>query len=631
MSEENECKINNWIRNPGYQLIPIFIFECLDLESLATCRKVSTEWRDFVDELTSFWRRHLAKTRVLMEERQRVRIDGDLRFDRENYLIDSRNEEFLNVRDFSNRNDRVIRYFWTFWTHALDHYEFEVKDNVIVKEFVLLIYDYLEENRRYLEYDWSTPLHQAAKRGTNLYLFNYIIQNEFEFQITFRFKTDSFLFIACENGQKEVMELLLKNQDQLNINLSDCDRHGNTAFHLLCPKNEENLKAFLDLTKDRNFDYNSKNDSGFTAFHGTGDPEAVKTFLKYRDEFNLDLHTKERFGRTRLHWACVRGNFEVVKILLQESRAQGLDLDLNAAPSYSGDSPLHIATDERFDPQCQLSNPYEVDPKKLIKVLLENAGKGLDFFASNNAGRIPLKGHVKEYIDYCEATETQVDFKQSDKFGRTLLHFSIESDQGLQRLFDYLDRNEMRIDMNVQDKCGKTPLLLAVTNNSNVLRLFLNYCYEKDIVIQLQASDKDGNTVFHLAETSSFKELLKYSKQSGIDIDLNLKDKSGKNPFHIATSSGDIEKIEYFLSYFFPDENDPSIDINAQDMNGMTPLHLACKNKHFVVVEKLLQYNRVKKYFNTNILDINGLTAKDHADLADQQIVNKFDAGALNK
>ena len=67
MSEENECKINNWIRNPGYQLIPIFIFECLDLESLATCRKVSTEWRDFVDELTSFWRRHLAKTRVLIE------------------------------------------------------------------------------------------------------------------------------------------------------------------------------------------------------------------------------------------------------------------------------------------------------------------------------------------------------------------------------------------------------------------------------------------------------------------------------------------------------------------------------------------------------------------------------------
>ena len=93
----------------------------------------------------------------------------------------------------------------------------------------------------------------------------------------------------------------------------------------------------------------------------------------------------------------------------------------------------------------------------------------------------------------------------------------------------------------------------------------------------------------------------------------------------------DIEKIEYFLSYFFPDENDPPIDINAQDMNGMTPLHLACKNKHFVVVEKLLQYDRVKKYFNTNILDINGLTAKDHADLAYQQIVNKFDAGALNK
>ena len=189
-----------------------------------------------------------------------------------------------------------------------------------------------------------------------------------------------------------------------------------------------------------------------------------------------------------------------------------------------------------------------------------------------------------------------------------------------------MDRNEIQVDMDVQDKCGKTPLLLAVSNNSKVVELFLNYCYEKDIVINLQASDKDGNTVFHLAETSSFKEVLKYkySIEIGIGFDLNLKDKSGKTPFHIATSSGDLEKVEYFLRHFFLGENDPSIDINDLDMNGMTPLHLACKNKHFVVVEKLLQCNRKKKYFNTNIVDINGLTAKDHADHAYRQIVKKF-------
>ena len=58
---------------------------------------------------------------------------------------------------------------------------------------------------------------------------------------------------------------------------------------------------------------------------------------------------------------------------------------------------------------CVIDAMGLMQSRKLLKVLLENAGKGLNFFASNNAGRIPLKGHVKECIDYCEATETQID------------------------------------------------------------------------------------------------------------------------------------------------------------------------------------------------------------------------------
>ena len=243
MSEENECQINNLIRNPGFHHIPTYIFQCLNLESLATCRNVSKEWRDFIDLLTSFWRIHLRKTRELMKVKQRYHFEfGDLQFDREKFLIDARKEEFLSLRNY-DMTKRIMRYYWTFWTHAFDHYEFEVNDNIIVKEFVLLMYDYWEEIRRDAPYDyskyklcdyWKTPLHHAAKRGTNLYLFNYVIQNGYEFQILHWNKAKWILFHACDNFKIELIELLLKHQDQLKIDLSNLwnlsyfDEHGNT-------------------------------------------------------------------------------------------------------------------------------------------------------------------------------------------------------------------------------------------------------------------------------------------------------------------------------------------------------------------------------------------------------------------
>ena len=605
MTEENQTQMNNLIRNPGFQHIPTLIFECLGLESFAVCRKVSKEWKQFIDHSTSFWKRHLEKTRQLMKEKQDYH-------NRRNYEDEEETE-----------HDKYEKVFWNSWTQVFDYYEFEVKDNDLVKDFVLLFYDYWKEHGEY-HYDWTTPLNQAAKRGTNLHLVNYCIQNGFDFRCNI--KCFPPLHNACQFGQKDVMEIILKHLDQLKIDISapehDWTEDGGTIFHCLCKSdnfNEEILKTFLEFAKDRKFDFNLKNgSSGKSGFYlSIGHPDTVKLLFKYHDLIHLDVNARDKVGRTPLQWACVIGDLESVRIILTESKKYGLDLDINAAPPHSGDSPLHIATAERYDPHC-LNNPYQCDdPNALLKILLKYAGKELKFFDPNNAGRIPVKGHVIEYIDHCEANETEVDFKQTDKYGKSITHFALESEKAFQRLFEYLDSHQKQVNWDFQDRKGHSPLLSAVaSNNSEAVTLLLNYCHHKKVNIEFYARDVAGNTVFHLANITTLKLLLGHCKQSGIKIDMNMKDKTGMTPFHIACKCGQIDKIEYFLSLM----NTTFVAVNCGDNQGRTPSYVACQAGDMDTVMTLLNHSFTRG-INFNVRDANGFTALHHLCKTGEQLL----------
>ena len=590
MTEENQSQMNSFIRNQGFQHIPTLIFECLSLESFAVCRKVSKEWKQFIDHSTSFWKRHLQNTRELMKEKQ------DYHNRSKNYEDEEESEDGEKV-------------FWKSWTQVFNHYEFEVKDNDLVKDFVLLFYDYWKEHGDY-HYDWTTPLNQAAKRGTNLHLVNYCIQNGFDFRCNI--KCFPPLHNACQFGQKDVMEIILKHLDELKIDISapehDWTEDGGTIFHCLCKSdnfNEEILKTFLEFAKDRKFDFNLKNgSSGKSGFYlSIGHPETVKLLFKYHDLIHLDVNARDNVGRTPLQWACVIGDLQSVKIILTESKKYGLDLDINAAPPHSGDSPLHVATAERYDPHS-LSNPYQCnDPNVLFKVLVKYAGNRLNFFAPNNAGRIPVKGNVIEYIEYCEANETEVDFKQTDKFGKNVLHLALENEKALQRLFDYLDSHQKQIDMNVQDKNRQSPLLSAVTsNNLEAVKLLLNYCHQRKVILDL--AGRDGSTVFHLCNITTLELLLHHFKQIGIKINLNLRNKNGLTPFHMACHRGQNEKVQYLLSL----TNTIFVDVNCKDNQGKTPSYLACQSGDMDTVMTLLNHSFTRG-INFNAQDDNGFTA----------------------
>ena len=155
----------------------------------------------------------------------------------------------------------------------------------------------------------------------NYYLVNYCIEQDYEFRVALKILPP--LHSACKHGHKDIIELILKNQDRLKLNLNALDgivsELTQTAFHHICSHGDEDLlKLFLKLTENnKTIDFNTKNLVEQSAlFMYVTNPSVVSLLLKYHDQINLDLNTKDRFGRTPLQWACIEGCWESVKILM---------------------------------------------------------------------------------------------------------------------------------------------------------------------------------------------------------------------------------------------------------------------------------------------------------------------------
>ena len=129
MSAEIDSKLNELIRNPGFEHIPILVFQLIDTDTLEVCRKVSKEWKQFIDNSTPIWKGHLAKARESMKKKQDKFIDTNVNESHEAdlgdaFVPDHYLPEFYRHPGYKKWKNK----FWKFWTQVFDHYEFEVSD-----------------------------------------------------------------------------------------------------------------------------------------------------------------------------------------------------------------------------------------------------------------------------------------------------------------------------------------------------------------------------------------------------------------------------------------------------------------------------------------------------------------------
>ena len=195
------------------------------------------------------------------------------------------------------------------------------------------------------------------------------------------------VFKAIENNDIDSVKKYLDLLDSLgilNINVLATDSHSSMSFLYLAME-KDNISIFKLLLSYPDIDVNIKCGYGeykVNIIHKTKyyDIEFLKQLLTSPNSKNIiDVNSLDEDSMGMLHKACVSGNLEIVKLLLEHP-----NIDVNLK-NFSGNTPLHIT----------IEYSYSDADTDILKLLL--AHPDIDINAKNNKGDSFLHLIYREY------------------------------------------------------------------------------------------------------------------------------------------------------------------------------------------------------------------------------------------
>jgi ankyrin repeat protein len=263
---------------------------------------------------------------------------------------------------------------------------------------------------------------------------------------------------------------------------------------------------------------------------------------------------------TPLHIASVFGNFEAVKILIEN----GADVSVL---NNNGSNPLHYAASR--------------GRLEIVKLLVKSGVVlNVNDIRRQNELHFAFMGNTnKEMIKFLLETGSRISL---DGYESSVLGAAVQNNQ--LEILQLLNRKENFQSRAVFATSTFYAFLQACFDNNTQI---INYFLKVDKIESML--DSGRNTILHHIAFSALVKPLQMLLQKGASV--NGRNKLGCTPLHLAASSGNLEVMKLLLDF--------GADINSQNKLGATPLYFAVYYKEFAVAKFLKQ-----KGAGTNLAEI---------------------------
>ncbi|XP_071122328.1 uncharacterized protein [Mytilus edulis] len=320
------------------------------------------------------------------------------------------------------------------------------------------------------------------------------------------------LFMACQTGHTEVVQMLITN----NADINKCrDNDGTSPLFIACQNGHTEVVQML-ITNNADINKCRDNDGTSPLFIAcqNGHTEIVKMLITN----NADINKCCDDGTSPLFIACQEGHTEVVKMLITNNA------DINKRRDNDGTSPLFIA--------CQNGHT------EIVKMLITN---NADINKCYDDGTSPVfiacqEGHT-EVVQMLITNNADIN-KRRDNDGTSPLFIACQN--------------------------GHTEIVkMLITNNADI-----NKCYD------------DGTSPVFIACQEGHTEVVQMLITNNADID-KCRDNDGVSPLSMACQNGHTEVVQMLITN--------NADINKCKITGESPVFIACFYGHTKTVELLLK------------------------------------------
>ena len=346
---------------------------------------------------------------------------------------------------------------------------------------------------------------------------------------------------AVKQGNVRIVTWLLTRAE---IDPNACDGDGKTGYILALENKDQSM---IDLFENnRAIDINS-------TLVWAAEYERIDVVGRYIHKEGINLDIKDVRGYTALHWAAIKGNTAIMRLLLDAKKS-----DINCRDKDEN-TPLLLAVAHGQD--------------KAVALLLEKE-PGNTINCKNRRGETPLIRAVidgKKEIAQMLLAVKGIDINCAKTDGKTALIAAMYyGSVTMNMLIELKD-----IDISAEDPLGRTAFMWAA-RNGHISSL---ECFLRLHKIPLNEQDVDGNSALILAAKEGKVDAVACLLKEDL-VKINMQGKWKQTALMFAAAEGH-EKVAALLL------EQPHINSALHNTNNKDALQLAQENNHSRIVTLL--------------------------------------------